>query len=95
MEPNTPKPPFNRQIRWIWNSQDGDNPFEDPDLLKQIQALMNEVFEHMDQEDNTPGVIAAIQAELDHLEDVDDMVIGEHHPIALNLIMNAYRSNQN
>lgn len=95
MEPKDNNEHSRRQIRFIWNRQDNFNPFEDPDLLKQLEQMMNEVFDNLEnsEEDDTQ-ILPVVQAELDCLEDIDNMVVGEEHPIALKWIVDAYKNNR-
>ena len=93
MEPKDNGREFRKiSIQWVqppegWN--DSNSPLNDPELIKAISELVNQMNLDFNQVFDDEEEMSSLQLELDNLEDIDNMVNGDDHPVALRLIMDA------
>jgi len=85
-------------IHWVKKPEgfdEGNSPFSDPEFLRALSEALNHIGDNLgdeefDLQNNTDDEhMSPLQLKLDNLEDIDNMVAGDEHPVALRLIMDA------
>ena len=102
MEPKDSDQNKPRFFKFTWSPKDvNSTPFDDPEFQEFISQMINEMngteltpmsWDTDNTDDFSISPSEAVLRELSELDVIDTMVSGENHPMALRMIMDAFRT---